>query len=232
MNELTQAMYINLDRQPERDYYVRGMLSGMDTPLDRTVRIAAKDGQLYPDKRSICQGAVQDDFPFFEDVWIDTWMSISRLAGLWSWCVALRSIIEKSQTTLLMVDDYCLRQEWHRFRALVADINEPLKIIQVPACYPHFEQDVESIRTLIPPRYIRHYNLMLNYGFHGMGDGITIYSPDGAKLMLEWIAEDPYENPEKQIYHHSDREIPGCFSVKYPYLWSGTLDQTIFEQAK
>ena len=229
MNQLNKAMYINLDSQPERNFYMRAMLTGMDCSLDSIIRFSAKAGKNYPDKESICEAAAADGFPFFEGIWEKTWMTLSCLGLQWSWCAALRAIAEDEDITLLMVDDYTLRKEWWKFRELVGCIDEDLKILQVAQWYPHLED--EGLAKLVRPRFIRHYNELLNYGFNGAGDGIMIYSPAGAEMMLQWLSEDPYSLPELQVYYKSQTEIEGCFSVKFPYAWSGVVDRSVFEQS-
>lgn len=230
MNELNKVMYINLDFQPERNFYMRAMLTGMDCPLDSIIRFPAKAGKNYPDKQSICRAAAADGFPFFERIWEKTWMTLPCLGLQWSWCAALRVIAAGEDITLLMIDDYTLRKEWWAFRGLVGCIDEDLKILQVSQWYPHFE-DNGRLGKLVSPRFIRHYNELLNYGFNGAGDGLIIYSPAGAEMMLQWLSEDPYFLPEIQVYLKSQTEIEGCFSVKFPYVWSGVVDRSVFEQA-
>ena len=230
MNELSKAMYINLDFQPERNFYMRAMLTGLDCRLDSIVRFPAKAGKDYPDKESICKAAVADGFPFLKDLfWAYEWMTPSALGLQWSWCSALRTIAGGEDITLLMMDDYTLRQTWDKFKNLVGSIDEDLKILQVTQWYPHFEDWKD--KPVLAPRHIRHYNELLNYGFNGAGDGITIYSPAGAQMMLQWMSEEPNLFPELQVYYKSQTEIDGCFSVKYPYTWSGVVDRSVFEQA-
>ena len=266
MNNLTKAMYINLDSQPERNYYMRAMLSGMDCPLDAIVRFPAKEGKGYRDKASICRAAVDDGFLFFKNIWEKTEMDLEKLGLQWSWCSALREIASGDDTVLLMVDHYTLRKPWPMYQQLVESVTDVrLKILQVPQWHPHFDEnwlknlidffpnevyerflnkDYREILSLldkayhqfynnswvpklIPPRYIRFYNEWLNYGFNGAGDGALVYSPAGAKTMLEWLAENPYFHPEYQIYQKSETEIKGCFSVHYPHIWAGVIHENL-----
>ena len=229
MNELSKVVYINLDSQPERNFYMKSMLTGMGWPIDAIIRFPAKAGQDYTSKSSICDAAAADGFPFFKDFfWQCKGKTIEGIGLQWSWCAALRTITEGEDITLLMMDDYTLRQTWDKFKNLVGSIDEDLTILQVTQWYPHFE---DWDKPVLPPRHIRHYNALLNYGFNGAGDGITIYSPAGAEMMLQWLSEDPCLFPELQVYYKSQVEIDGCFSVKYPYAWSGVADQSIVEQS-
>ena len=239
MNQLNRAMYINLDSQPERHFYIRGLLTGMDCPLDSIARIPAKPGKDYPNKESICEAAAADGFPFLKDIWEKTHMCLPKLGLQWSWCGALREIASGDDITLLMVDHYILRKPYPVFQQLVGSITDvELNIVQVAQWYPHFDNNWLDglmpshlkdpwIPKVASPRYIRFYNEFLNYGFNGAGDGVTIYSPAGAKMMLEWLEDNPYFHPEYQIYRKSEKEVEGCFSVNYPHTWVGAIDSTL-----
>ena len=229
MNKLEQVVYSNLDRHPERNWYMLGMLTGMGASLDQIVRLRAKDALEYQDVASISEAAISDGFDFFDRYLAEEHKT--NLAWFWTYCRSLRYIIESKKTTLLMIDDFTLRQTFWKIRDLVGSIEEPLKILQIECWFPH-EVDGMNFYKLVPPRHMRNYNNDLFRGLWGAGDSCIVYSPEGAALMLDWISEGRCREPETVIYQHSETEVPGCFVVRCSWEWIGHCDQTVFEQAR
>ena len=227
MNRLEQIVYSNLDCQPERNWYMRGMLMGMGASLDEIVRLPAKDGKDYGTRETVFQDAAMDGFGFFEACRAG---SPNTRSWRWTYCRSLRYIVESKKISMLMIDDFTLRQTWWQIRDLVGTINEPLKILQIAGWHPEEADGGYDAGRHVAPRHLRCYNDHLFRGLWGSGDGCLIFSPSGAQLMLDWYSESPDNNPEDIIYAKSATEIEGCFVVHCPWKWIGHADKSVFEQ--
>lgn len=240
MNALAQVVYNNLDRQPERHLYMRGMLRGLGAEEEQIVRLASKDSQAYSNSKSeVCKAAMQDGFSFFEaplrKLELFPRSHPGEFAWLWTYCRSLRHIIDSGKISLLMIDDFTLRRTWWEFRDLVGSVDDPLKILQVESWFPYEEEVYEDI--IVPPRYLRRYNNELYYGLLGAGDSCLIFSPAGAELMLSWIAEIAHVHtryvlfPEASLFRNSNTEISGCFVVNCQWKWVGHTHD-VFKQSR
>ena len=219
---------------------MRGMLRGMGASETEIVRLAAKDTREYDNnKEAICEAAIQDGFDFFEII-------LGRLgdfpksapgefAWLWTYCRSLRFLMRDRKTTLLMIDDFTLRQTFWEFQYLVGSIDDPLKILQIESWLPHEEQIYKDID--VRPRNLRLYNNNLFHGLYGAGDSALIFTPAGAELMLEWITETADVKtryvlfPEAALFRNSNTNIPGCFVVHCSWKWIGHTHD-VFDQSR
>ena len=229
MMNLISTWYLNLTRRPDKATYTKAMLTGVDCLLEQIHRIDAHDGADYENTALLCDAAIAEGFPWFEKL-RDCWMGKGNVATMWSWCKSLRLLsqcLQEEECAIFMLDDQTLRQPFWKFGEAVSDLDD-LKILQVSQWLPHEKDEAWSPLEKFPPCNDEPVNDFCYKGFNGAGDAVTIFSAEGAALMLDWFAEDPYQFPEIQIYLRSKTVFDGCYSFQEPHLWSGFVDDRIF----
>ena len=224
--KLVGIFYMNLARRTDRNTYMRAMLTGIGVPLEAIHRIDAHDNRDYADTHALCDAAMADGFQWFDSL-RECWMDKGDIAVSWTFNHALTLIeaaLGPGECVMLMTDDQTLRQPFWKFEAAIGDLYD-LKILQVSQWLPH-EKEWFPTKTWSPRNYTKS-NAHVYHGFNGAGDGVTIYTREGATLMKSWYTADPYQFAEIQIYNHSATALPGCYSFVEPHLWSGCVDDRV-----
>ena len=106
-------MLINLKRREDKWFFGLGWLHGLDYPGDRIIRFDAHDGLDYQDTESVVKAAVADGFEFFSNYnGGDSNVDKHQLCWFWSYCFALRTIVEMDKIVMLLLDDMLPFKNW------------------------------------------------------------------------------------------------------------------------
>ena len=182
------VMMMNLKRREDKYWFMLGGLRvlGFHSGYE-IIRFNSHDYQDYADVKSLCQAAVDDRFPHFEN----PPDNLYRKFLVWSWTyqAALREIAGMDKIVLLLVDDMLPKVHWpaHRLDALVTECSSreyPFRILQL---LPSFDI-TESVSH-------KPHTSMLAKGLAGYTDEGVILSSEGAKLVLDEYSKNPFVHP-------------------------------------
>ena len=207
---LDKVLLMNLKRRKHKYWFTTGALSMLGYPPDRIRRFNAHDAQNYDDIKSVHNAAVVDGFPIFSEFESSR---KSLAAWYWTWCAALRQIVESNETVLLMIDDYSPLPFWRydRLNLLVENcyrIDKSFRMLQLT--HTRFYHEVYDP--------LNHYNEVLAKGLAGSADMANVFSPSGAAHLLDICIKSPCPSTP-----HGSLEIL-FFSTDQSGLWH-TVDE-------
>ena len=183
---IEKILYANLDRRPDRNaWFVENMeLAGV--PMDIVERIPAKDWKDYNSVKDTVKAMQKDglglnfSLPHIRPV-VFHWKLRAFTAQFWTMAGILKRIINDKKNTLVLHDDFCVR-EWE-------DLVNSLR------CFDNYvpmrgglhliklEWGV-SIASNFPTPSVSRYNERWNCGVFGLSEGAIIYMPSGARRMF------------------------------------------------
>ncbi len=173
--------YINLNRRPDRNERMLEALQKAEVPVDKIRRIAAKDREDYNAYRALADAAVKDGFTCFRS---EKERHIQFQANTWSCLRALRDISNQDKTILLSEDDYYLKITYPHLQEILTEI-------------PDFHIAMMAYTRIrrICPDYSKHWLK----GIPASGAGMNIFTPTGAKWLLETCTAHFPKTPETVI---------------------------------
>ena len=198
---------------------------------------------LYPEiteKEDVCIRAIEDGFDVFHfylneknTSW--NWLGAKETFDEWRVCRALRDIAEGTSTVLFMKGAAFLRQDWWKIQELTARIKKDLRVLMLTYWNPEETWDGEkwclSPREYEPsPTFTKPLPAPiegLNYNFGGAGDYGLVLTPQGAKMLLDWITERSTKTGyllDTRIWLESFTPNLGCYSVTDQHHWIGVND--------
>ena len=183
------VMFMNLKRRQDKYWFMMGGLRalGFHHPAYDIIRFNSHDYQDHADVKSLCQAAVDDGFPHFENPPDDLYRKF--LAWPWTYQAALREIAGMDKVVLLLVDDMLPNVYWNadRLDALVTECSHhshPFRILQLSRSF-----DVTESVSHKP------HTSMLAKDLAGYTDEGVILSSEGAKLVLDEYSRNPFVHP-------------------------------------
>ena len=221
---INEVIILNLKRRPDRKCAMLGHLTTykIDVPINRVHFLPANDGSAYESVKEVIDAAAADGFPQYEKIVRDHphFGAKSRIATDWSWCQAMRYISNSPfihpwtqdfppPIVLFMYDDMRLKYNFHRLEQVVQMVLErpgPFYALQLH-CYS-WPWDPE------PENYW--LDGFLQEGFGGRGDYGLVLSPEGAKRLLDFHFQNPFDtvNNDLAILSKPGERKTGFYSVR------------------
>ena len=221
---IDNIMLINLKRRKDKWFFGFGWLHGLGYPGDRIIRFDAHDGKDYETTQDVVAAAVVDGFEFFGNYNDgEAILKKHQLCWFWSYCGALRTIIEMDKTVMLLLDDMLPYKnwQWNRTSALVsecikanADEGQSFKGLQL--CYGMTPQR--------RPPDVPIYSSMLREGIFGLNENGYVFSKDGASMFLEVYGE---QFPKEIVFAGETISIRGLENDEYRKGWWTVLDEVV-----
>lgn len=229
-----ESVYIVGETDMEAYHHKIDNLGAFGVP---TLKISAF---LYPEiteKEEVCLRAIDDGFEIFHfylneknTSW--NWLGAKETLGEWRICRALRDIAEGENTVLFLKGTVALRQEWWKIQELVSRIKKDLRVLMLTYWHPEETWDGEqwcmSPREYEPsPTFTKPLPSPiegLNHNFGGAGDYALVLTPQGAKVLLDWITERSTKTGDlldTRIWLESFSPNFGCYSVNDRHHWIG-----------
>ena len=191
----------NLDRRPDRWKWCVKNLLEQGVPRDKIERFSAFDGLDYkglPDWQRLFSDSLRAQFgtiPFF--------LNKKGREGSWAWARTWYTIIKRiadgSDTALVLVDD----------RAAMFAYGETCRHLEILNRQAHRLAMVQySCHTGYVRTYRRSIRLddipEMQYGLYGCGDSVVLYTPLGARKMLDFINAPTLDGDGIIIYLRND----------------------------
>ena len=214
--KLSKVVYLNLEVHKERDKRMREWLRDAEVPDNRIIRHEGKDAAHYDTVEEIVKAAEADGFPEFNNLLSPdlsaTWAAqLGYIGCRWAFRSMLRYVASQNpqHAYLALTDKAEILKHFSEFERIVENAGE-FDIIQfcnlIPRNNSRFDREIENMLTPTPcafdPDFI--------YGIPYPGDQACLYSPEGARKMLEFLSRDG-----NQIF--SIDSINHFFNSKYGY---------------
>ena len=191
---IDHIMIMNLEKREDKWWFALGWLAHRGVPFsglnalwgDTIIRFISHDGEHYGDTESVIDAAVADGFDFFP-----LFSSIEKyrdVAWCWTWCSALRKIVEMNKTVMLLIDDSLPLWDWRRLCSLVVPCHEGES---EHGAFRALQLNTELPLNKIIPTPPEPYSSVLAKGFRGKGDYGFILNASGAQMLLNKKTTDP-----------------------------------------
>ena len=201
------------------------------------LNISAFLHQEITEKEEVCIYAIEDGFDIFQfylneknTSW--NWLGAKETFREWRVCRALRDIAEGKNTVLFLRGTVSLRQDWWKIQELVSHIKKDLRVLMLT--YWHPEETWDGEQWCLSPREYESSPTFtkplsapiegVNYNFGGAGDYALVLTPQGAKILLDWITERSTKTGhllDTRIWLESFSPNFGCYSVTDRHYWIG-----------
>ena len=219
---IKEALILNLKRRLDRRCAMLGHLTTVTikAPQDRIRFFPANDGRGYEDSQAVIDAAVADGFPQYRKLGEEYDFNKSRWATDWSWCQVMRYIANPPEAeglrletsiapTLFLFDDMRLKYNFYMMEHMVQMVMErpgPFHALQLH-CYS-WPWDPE------PENYW--LDGFVQEGFGGRGDYGLVLTPEGARRLLDFHFEDPFDtvNNDLAILSRPGERKTGFYSVR------------------
>lgn len=129
--EIERTLVFNLPKDVHRRSFAEGALWSLGFPRDEIEFVKCRHWADYKDVDELRAAAVEDGFEFFmsgvnEHRWGIAQASfptkLQAATWSWSWCIALREIVESNKTTALLVDDTMPTINFKQFQLMCSDL--------------------------------------------------------------------------------------------------------------
>ena len=219
---IDHIMLINLKRREDKWFFGLGWLRGLDYPEDCIVRFDAHDGLDYPDTQSVMKAAVADGFEFFSNYNRgESILQKTQLCWFWSYCSALRAIVEMDKIVMLLLDDMLPFKNWD-WRRVHHLVSECCKLSREKG------QNFKGLQLLygnMPDLKLPDvplYSSMLREGLYGLNENGYVFSPQGARIFLEVYGQ---QFPSEIISAGKEISARGAEDETYRNGWWTVLDE-------
>ena len=219
---IKRVIVINLPFREDRAWYMRGHLHTMGVPRSVIEFFPAKYGLDFENTAAVQAAAAADGFKFLNRFPSSHPSDQNYWALIWNWCAILRSIEQGSDFALVLLDDRLLKMDFGRLCHCVKVLNRdypPFYVLQL-GWYLGIDDDIEVERL----------TSFLGRGVRSNGDYATVFSPNGARRLLESIEDRPSlgieriffqwsrENDKTGLFHTLDQMVEGA-----PEPWEQNL---------
>lgn len=186
-----EILIMTLEATPHRKWGSIGALDARGFPMDRVEPVHGIDGLQYETHEKLIKAAVADGFTFFAENRDFLSIPIPMAAGTWSACRALRHIVEEEKTTLLMEDDWIFNIDYddieQRLRAAEHKDTQIAVLFAKMFHGKNYRYDIKPI------------NEYWVEGVPASAAAATLYTPDGAKLVLNHFGAQKAVTLEKAV---------------------------------
>ena len=229
---------LNVKRRVDRRLIAVMQAHMMSIPMENIHIWEAKDAVALNIKElpTLLDTIADDGFPQIRD--IDRFkpdVALGRVCQLWNICRFLRHLIETNQTQMFIHDGVVLKRNncfiptYRWWGQIVTQLNIHSKAKGHEFLFllnghkrPHFQQNITPIA---PDSEILH-------GISAFDNFARVYSPAGAKFVLERILTRPIKDANRILYPKSDEKdflsTPGTYSMRntmftdLPNEWLGS----------
>lgn len=217
---IDRIVYINLERSPHRQQAFEAHMSTIEGVPDILERFNAYDGRDYENETAVIDAAIADGLAFYEVFKSPDyeWIGCGTLAAFWSYFKILQRAIERNETTLVLYDDRPIispfpfwkpQRTLAELQSIVSDLeNKPDPFLALQLCWGRDDE------ILCSPHPGLETNSEIVYGFSGKGDSHNIYSPLGAKWLIDNFIREPH-NLEEVTGRISEERDEGSYSTRY-----------------
>ncbi len=199
--------YGNLDRRTDRNTAMQKRLQSLG--FSDVYRFSANDREDYASPMELAAAAAADGFACWEDVLPERHEDL-RFYGIrfwalnWTYMQMLRAAANQDAVVLISHDDWAPSKSYDTFIEQLKEIPN-FDIAQV-------QWDIHSTKYL---RLCHPASKHWKYCVASTGQDVSVFTPAGAKWMLDRCAERPFETAETlifncgygtdiYIYHHKD----------------------------
>lgn len=215
--KIERVLVFNLPKNKERRWFAEGTLWSLGFPRTQIDFVKCRHWADYQDVNQLRAAAVDDGFDFFmSGVNKERWgipvaslpNTFSAVAAHWSWCIALRDIINAAKNTILLVDDTMPTITFAQFESMIEAI-PPKGGVQL------------SMKPMIfdygfPFGDITHATAYLGRGYAAASDLGFILSPAMAKDFL--LISHTRRSSTVPLAYRDMYGTEGCFHVLSPVL--------------
>lgn len=211
--------YVNRKSRPDRRFLWLGAMAAQGIPPEDIRLHVAMDKADYPDANAICEAASADGFSEFFDFHRDTPqpnVGYGHLICSWSVMRMWRAISEGTERAVAWLDDYALRVPVWELNRLVKNITPDILLLAWHKRDDLFYDNKYKIgRTWeTVPRDLAIEPPGLYTGTMGASDWAIVFSPEGARLLLRYMASEPRLNTECAVAGlYADWRPPSLYSV-------------------
>lgn len=201
----------NLDRRQDRWYACLGALLALDYPPRCIKRISAHDGNLYVDEDHARHNARQQ----FQNTRFIAENRLGRHYYCWAWTwyeiVVSISVQPSNSYHLVIIDDWTIKLRFGELWHIVNYVRDGLKMIQFQESNATPKQ-----HTPIGPGSLVD-NTPLRHGLTHAGDLVTLFTPDGARDIIQLVNRPQFGTPE-WVPYVAGRELDrnGYYSPQSP----------------
>ena len=182
----------NLRRRENKWHFLLGALHHAAVDLkekDLIVRHIAHDGRDYQNTLEVRDAAIADGFKYFVNY--DEYahgLSTTRMAWLWTWNSAMRTIAEmpSESIALFLIDDVYPEPNWKwgRINRLAHEVVHAKGHGEFKGLQLH--QDIDSTEYR-PPDPLINFSI-LSHGWVGISESALLLAPPGAEILMEVFA--------------------------------------------
>lgn len=196
---------------------MRRWLEGIGVPSSKILRIEGKDAAMYPDRASIIDAGMTDGFPeLIELSEMPQWYGKGDAAYAWAIRCVLRQVASEDGACVVLLDDAELLKQFYEYETLVAEAGN-FDIIQLaPWCPSETSTEFYELLSKMPEPTTCRFDIRFQHGCPYPGEHASIYSPEGARKMLDALSrpgnvkffpEGINENDEFRIQQQARNQI-------------------------
>ncbi len=187
--KLSKVVYLNLSIHIERDATMRQWLASIGVPSESILRIEGKDAATYEDREAIIDAGVADGFTELRELSnMPEWYGKGDAAYAWAIRCVLREVRDAEGACIVLLDDAELLKQFYEYETLVAETCD-FDIIQLaPWLPPETSTRFYNLLAKMPEPSVCDFDIRFQHGCPYPGEHANIYSPDGARKMLDALS--------------------------------------------
>ena len=218
------AYTLNRDDRPDRWKIYKETMLAMgfeESELHRQTAYLAED---YKDRNDLCDQASVDFPEYFKIQRGKIWPSYGHIVTTWGWLHILKKVAGMSVEFVFMSpDDYALKRPKQEVLDLCYELYELSDVKVLQLAYHNCDFVHVHVRNTFQKNLPHRVKKLerpapaVSAVWKGTGMGaadICVMSPQGAKMVLDYMCESPYVNFEHVLYALDHEKAPtGTYSV-------------------